>query len=86
MAGMAADEITVVDLETALEFYRSTGDEDVYVPGDLTPLELSELRDACRTMQGQARQAQSALDARIAALRLQLAERGIKVPGNPVEN
>ena len=80
-AGMAADEITIIDLETALHYYRLPGNEDIYVPPDITSEELTELRAACRTMQEQARSSIAVLDARIASLKEAASVAGVPLPG-----
>ncbi len=66
MASVEKAELTLVDLETALNFYRRTNEEDIYVPADLAAEELHELREACRKMQDEARTSVEKLDAEIA--------------------
>ena len=69
---MQSDELRMVDLETALDFYSRTAAGDIQIPETLTPEEESELRTAVAGMLDEARESIDDLDAKISALRLQV--------------
>jgi len=80
-AAMHRDEIRMVDLETAIEFYQQSGDANFQIPEELTEDEQAELLEAVTEMQDKTSAEIAALDARIAALKEQAL--GVTVPGEP---
>ncbi len=71
-AAMQRDEIRMVDLETAIEFYEQTGEANFQIPGELTEEEQAELRGAVGELLVEARTSIRELDARITTLKEQI--------------
>ncbi len=70
IAAMQSDELRMVDLETALDFYGRTAAGDIQIPETLTPEEESELRTTVAGMLDETRESIDELDAKITALRV----------------
>jgi hypothetical protein len=70
-AAMNRDEIRMVDIETAIDFYEQTGEANFQIPGELTEEEQAELRGAVGELLEEARSEIAELDAKIADLKEQ---------------
>ena len=71
-AAMHRDELRMVDLETALQFYRQPGDDSFQIPESLTEDEESELRSAVSEMLAETQSEITNLDAKINTLKAQV--------------
>ncbi len=71
-AAMHRDELRMVDLETALAFYRQPGDGDLQIPASLTPEEEAELRTTVSGMLEETQKSVEEMDAKIATLKAQV--------------
>lgn len=71
-AAMQRDELRMVDLESALQFYRQSGDDDFQIPDSLTDEELTELRSAVSANLDKTRESVAEMDERIQTLKAQL--------------
>ena len=70
-AAMHRDELRMVDLETAIEFYQQAGDASFQIPAELTEDEIAELRTAVGDMLDKARTESADLEAKLAVLKEQ---------------
>ncbi len=71
-AAMHRDELRMVDLETALAFYRQPGDGDLQIPASLTEGEEAELRTAVSGMLEETQKSVEEMDAKIEKLKAQV--------------
>lgn len=71
-AALHRDELRMVDLETALQYYQQPGDDTFQIPASLTEEEESELRTTVTGMLTETQDEITALDAKIEALKLQV--------------
>jgi hypothetical protein len=78
-AAMQRDELRMVDLETAIEFYREPDTNEFQIPESLTDDEMSELRTAVAAMLDDTRSTVAELDEKLAALKA----RAFGEPGAP---
>ena len=71
-AAMQRDELRMVDLESALAFYRQPGDDSFQIPATLTEEEEAELRTTVTDMLEETRKSVAAMDAKIEKLKAQV--------------
>jgi len=71
-AAMHRDELRMVDLETALAFYRQPGDDTFQIPATLTEDEEVELRTTVTDMLEETRKSVAVMDAKIEKLKAQV--------------
>ena len=68
---MHRDEVRMVDMETAIQFYEEIGDSNFTSPGELTEEEEDELRSAVADMLDKAREEIADMEKRITQLKQQ---------------
>lgn len=68
-AAMQRDELRLVDLDTALEYYRQPGDDNFQIPESLTDDELEELRTTVSNMLDTTRASIAEMDNKLAGLK-----------------
>jgi hypothetical protein len=68
-AAMQRDELRMLDLESAIEFYEKPGDADFQIPSSLTEDELAELRGVVTEMLDDTLDTVSKMDEKIARLK-----------------
>lgn len=83
IAAMQRDELRIVDLETAIEFYSRSGVADIPIPQSMSQEELGELRAAVTGMMDETREKIIAMDAEIAGLRAKLFGGPVEIPPPP---
>jgi hypothetical protein len=69
---MHRDEIRMVDLETAIQYYEEIGEANFQVSGSLTEEESAELRSAVSEMLAKTRTDITEMDAKLARLKLEV--------------
>ncbi len=85
-AALHRDELRMVDLETALQFYRQPGDDTFQIPAGLTEEEESELRTTVTDMLTETQDDITKLDASIETLKTQVFGNGTVQNPEPSES